>query len=58
MKKFDGFSVRGIIFSAAGLAGITYEIFSTRPKEIIVIVLYGIVVLIGLWLVFLKKAPE
>jgi hypothetical protein len=58
MKKFDGFSVRGLVFFVAGLAGIVYELFFSKPSELIIIVLYGIVVFIGLWLVFMKQETE
>lgn len=55
MKKFDRYSIRGIIFMTLGLAGICYELFSSRPKELFVIILYGFVVSIGLLLIFRIK---
>lgn len=58
MKAFDGYSVRGIIFSLLGIAGICYEIFSSRPNEVLVIALYGFVVFIGLLLLFKLKMPK
>ena len=51
MKKFDRYSIRGIIFSTLGVAGIVYEVFY-RSREVFVIVLYGVVVLIGGLLIF------
>jgi len=47
MKKFDGYSIRGVIFSVLGLAGIGYELFSSRPKEIFVVLLYSVLVFFG-----------
>jgi hypothetical protein len=55
MKKFDRYSIRGIIFTAIGLAGIGYELLSSRPSELFVIILYGVVVFIGLLLIFRIK---
>ena len=58
MKKFDGFSIRGIVFLALGLAGIGYETIFSKPGELLIIVLYGVVVVIGLWLIFFKEDEE
>jgi len=52
MKKFDRYSIRGFIFTVLGLAGIGYEMFSSRPKELFVVILYGFVVCFGLFLIF------
>ena len=58
MKAFDRYSTRGVIFSVLGMAGIAYEVFSSRPKEAFVIILYGFVVILGLWLLFFKESTE
>ena len=58
MKTLDRYSIRGIIFTALGLAGIAYELFSSRPKEFFVVVLYGVVVFIGALLIFRIKEHE
>jgi len=58
MKAFDRYSIRGIIFTVLGLAGIAYELFSSRPKELFVVVLYGVVVFIGVLLIFHIKEHE
>jgi hypothetical protein len=58
MKKFDRYSIRGIIFTAIGLAGIGYELLSSRSSELFVIILYGVVVSIGLLLIFRIKEYE
>ncbi len=52
MKKFDGCSIRGVIFSVLGLAGIGYELFSSRLKEIPVVLLYSVLVFFGILLLF------
>lgn len=54
MKAFDRYSIRGIVFSVLGIAGMAVELLSTRPAELFVILLYGFVVLLGLWLLFFK----
>lgn len=54
MKAFDRLSIRGVVFSVLGLAGIAYEVF-TRPAELLVVLLYGFVVLLGMWLIFFKS---
>ena len=54
MKAFDQYSIRGFLFSFLGIAGIAYEIFSPGSEEVFVILLYGFVVFLGLWLIFFK----
>ena len=55
MKAFDRYSIRGIVFSALGTAGIVSELLFRGPKEVFVLILYGFVVLMGLWLLFFKE---
>ena len=57
MKRFDGYSIRGIIFAILGLAGIGYEFLSSRPRAIFVVVLYSFVVILGVLLFFVIKEP-
>lgn len=47
-KKFDKFSVRGIIYSLIALAGISYELFLSVETRPFLIVMYGIGLGIGL----------
>lgn len=58
MKKFDRYSIRGIVFTALGLTGIGYELFSSRPKEMFVVILYSVVVFVGILLLFFIKDRE
>lgn len=58
MKKFDKYSVIGLVFTIVGMAGITYELFGSKAKETFVVVLYSVVVLIGLLLLFRMKEPD
>lgn len=57
MKRFDGYSIRGVVFGILGLAGLGYEIFSSASRSIFVIVLYSFVVILGVLLCFVIKAP-
>jgi hypothetical protein len=52
VKRFDRYSIRGVIFSTLGVAGIVYEVLFAPPVEVFVVVLYSMIVLLGLWLVF------
>jgi predicted membrane channel-forming protein YqfA (hemolysin III family) len=58
VKKFDKYSVRGIVFTILGLAGITYELFGSKAREALVIILYSVVVLMGILLLFRIKEPD
>lgn len=58
MKKFDRYSIRGIVFTTLGLTGIGYELFSSRPKELFVVILYSVVVFVGILLLFTIKDRE
>jgi len=58
MKRFDGYSIRGVIFGILGLAGLGYEVLSPAPRAIFVIVLYSFVVILGVLLCFVIKAPS
>ena len=57
MKSFDGYSIRGIVFTVLGLAGITVEIIR-RPVEPLIIILYGLVIGLGMALLFRIKSPK
>ena len=57
MKRFDGYSIRGIIFSVLGAAGLVYEVIR-EPTEWWVMLLYGGIVVLGLCLIFVLKYPE
>ena len=57
MKKFDRYSIRGIIFSTLGVTGIVYEVFF-RSREVFVIILYGVVVILGGLLIFRIKEHQ
>ena len=58
MKKFDKYSVRGIIFTILGLAGIAYELFGSKAREAFVVVLYSVVVVMGILLLFRIKETD
>lgn len=58
MKKFDRYSVRGVVFSTLALAGILYELVFSTPSELIVTVLYSFVMVLGLALIFIIKFPK
>lgn len=55
MKKFDGYSIRGLIFFTLAIAGIVYELFFKEITEWIVIILYGTIVFLGVLLITLIK---
>ncbi len=52
MKPFDRYSIRGIIFSTLGLLGMGYELIFSQRGELFIILLYGVIVFIGLMLIF------
>ena len=58
MKKFDRYSIRGVIIVVISLAGIGYELFSSRSIEILIIGLYSFLLLIGVLLLFIIKDRE
>ena len=55
MKRFDRMSIRGVVFAVLGLAGIAYELLSSRRAELWVIGMYGFIVCLGLGLIFFVK---
>jgi len=55
MKKFDGYSIRGLIFSMLAIGGIVYEYYFKEVTEWIVIVLYGTIILTGILLITVIK---
>ena len=52
MKSFDRYSVRGLVMTVAGLAGMIYEIVRPRPAETFVLIMYGVVLSLGQALIF------
>ena len=50
MKKFDRYSIRGVVIMVIALLGMGYEMIFSQSKEIFVIILYAIVLCIGLLL--------
>ena len=58
MKKFDRYSIRGIIFSTLALVGMLYELILSKPSELIVLILYALVIVLGLLLIFIIKYPK
>ena len=55
MKRFDSMSVRGVIFSVLGLAGMGYELCISSRGELWVVGMYGLVFSLGLGLIFFIK---
>jgi hypothetical protein len=55
MKKFDRYSIRGIICIALGVIGMGYEVFFSMVKEVFLIVMYSIVIGIGVLLLFVVR---
>lgn len=55
MKKFDRYSIRGVVITVIALLGMGYEIIISQSKDIFVIVLYGAVLFIGFLLLFVMK---
>lgn len=50
MKKFDRYSIRGVVIIIIALLGMGYEMIFSQSKEIFVMILYAIVLFIGLLL--------
>ncbi len=50
--KFDKLSLRGMIAFALASAGLIYEVFFSSETEIFLLVFYGIVLMIALYLIF------
>jgi predicted membrane channel-forming protein YqfA (hemolysin III family) len=58
MKKFDRYSIRGILFSALAGLGILYELILSETAEWVVVVLYSLVAILGMMLIFIIKYPK
>jgi hypothetical protein len=55
-KKFDKFSVRGIVYSCLAIAGMSYELFFREPVRIFLILGYSVVLFVGIvCLLFLEE---
>ena len=50
--KFDKLSLRGVIAFVIASAGLIYEVFFSAETEIFLLVFYGIVLMIALYLIF------
>jgi hypothetical protein len=55
MKKFDRYSTRGLILTVISTAGIVYEVFFSSLVEAFVIGFYGLVLVLGLFLLFIIR---
>ncbi len=51
----DRFTLRGIIFSAISAAGIAYEVLSSHPVRILLILGYVFVIGVGMIYIFVLK---
>lgn len=51
-EKFDKVSLRGVIALIVALAGLIYEIVFSSETDNLLLILYGIVLLIALYLIF------
>jgi len=58
MKKTDKYSKRGLIFGTIALTGLIIELFFAGPTELFVVVFYGMIVLLSLFLIFFMRDPE
>lgn len=58
MKKMDKYSKRGYIFGGIALIGLMVELFFRKPAEVFVVVFYGMIVVLSLFLIFIWKDPE
>jgi hypothetical protein len=55
MKKWDRYSLRGVIIMVVGLAGIVFEIGFSQEKSLFVILLYSVIVVFGGFLLLVIK---
>ena len=55
MKKFDRYSIRGLIMSMISAAGMVYELFFSIKIDALVVVLYGLVFIFGLFLLLMIR---
>jgi len=51
-QQFDKLSIRGMIALIIATAGLVYEVFFSADTEIFLLILYGIVVMISVYLIF------
>ena len=54
-EKFDKISIRGVIAFIIASAGLTYEIFFSSETELFLLIFYGIVLIIAVYLIFFFK---
>jgi len=55
-KKFDKFSVRGVVYSCLAIAGMGYELYFREPVRVFLILGYGVVLFVGIvCLLFLEE---
>ncbi len=57
-KKLDKLSIRGVIIFFVASAGLVYEMFFSVDTEIFLLILYGIVLLIALFLIFFLELEK
>ncbi len=58
MKKFDRYSIRGVVITVIALLGMGYEMVFSQSKEIFVIIFYMVVVFIGFLLLFIIEESK
>ncbi len=58
MKKWDGYSWRGVLITVVSLAGSAVEILRRRPAEPFVIVLYSLVAALGILFLLVIRKPK
>jgi len=51
MKKWDGYSTRGIVMMVISSAGTVYEISRSEPPQLFLLMMYAIVFMFGLFLI-------
>jgi len=50
MFRWNRYTIRGAIATAVGCLGIIYEWFISKRRELFVLLLYGLILGIGMWL--------
>ena len=55
LTLLDKFTVRGLVYSAASILGLSYEIIFIRPPRLFLVIMYTIIIGIGLICIFLIK---
>jgi len=51
----DRYTLRGLVFATLSSLGLGYELFFVQPSRLFLIIMYGIVIVIGIGLIFLLK---